>query len=210
MRVLVFGDSITQGFWDTEGGWVERLRKHFDSIALQDLNRGPITEVFNLGISGDTTRNLLARIEAETQARKPSSEPLIVAIAIGTNDDLFESDKQWVPPEEFRGNLEKIMDILQPLTDRIILIGNPACDESRTTPVSWGVFTYTNRELEQSEQIIGEVAKAHDLTYIPIFHEFKRRLDEDEGLLEGGLHPNNAGHQIMYEIIKPKLLELLI
>jgi lysophospholipase L1-like esterase len=29
-------------------------------------------------------------------------------------------------------------------------------------------------------------------------------------LLEDGLHPNNAGHQIMYEIIKPKLLELLI
>lgn len=30
MRVLVFGDSITQGFWDTEGGWVERLRKYYD------------------------------------------------------------------------------------------------------------------------------------------------------------------------------------
>jgi len=27
VNILVFGDSITYGAWDEEGGWVQRLRK---------------------------------------------------------------------------------------------------------------------------------------------------------------------------------------
>lgn len=38
MRVLVFGDSITQGYWDTEGGWVKRIRSHYDLLQITDLN----------------------------------------------------------------------------------------------------------------------------------------------------------------------------
>jgi lysophospholipase L1-like esterase len=34
MIVLVFGDSIAQGYWDSEGGWVERLRKANDSATF--------------------------------------------------------------------------------------------------------------------------------------------------------------------------------
>ena len=209
MRALFFGDSITQGFWDSEGGWVERLRAHYDSIALQDLAHSPTTEIFNLGVSGDTTRNLLARVKNETEVRKWHDESPLVAIAIGTNDDLFEGNEQWVTPEEFRTNLEKILHLLQPVVDRIVLVGNPACDESRTTPVSWGNFHYTNRELERSEGIIRDVAEAERLAYIPLFHEFKRRLDAGEDLLADGLHPNNRGHEVIFSIVKPPLTRLL-
>src|SRR5438270_8640503 len=101
MRVLVFGDSIAQGFWDTEGGWVATLSKHYTELALKDLRNNKQPGIYNLRISGDTTRSLLARIESETKVRKWPGEPLLVLIAIGTNDDLFESDKQWIPPEQF-------------------------------------------------------------------------------------------------------------
>ncbi len=129
---------------------------------------------------------------------------------VPVHDDLFEGDEQWVSPDEFRRNLEKIVTLLRPLADTIVLVGNPACDESRTTPVSWGDFTYTNCELERSERIIGEVTKAHELVYVPSFHEFKQRLDADEVLLEDGLRPNNAGHEVIYELVQSRLLEILV
>lgn len=34
MTVLIFGDSITQGFCDTEGGWAARLKKFLDEKTL--------------------------------------------------------------------------------------------------------------------------------------------------------------------------------
>jgi lysophospholipase L1-like esterase len=37
MRLLIFGDSITYGAWDIEGGWAARLRKFLDGKTLTDL-----------------------------------------------------------------------------------------------------------------------------------------------------------------------------
>lgn len=209
MRILFFGDSITQGFWSVEGGWVEKIRKHYDGISMRDLSQTIRPTVFNLGISGDTTRGLLKRIENETLARKWEDDPLVVAIAIGTNDDLFESDEQWVKPEEFRANLEKIVAILEPITTAILFIGNPACDEAKTTPVSWGDFSYTNHELARSEKAIAEVAESHGLAFVPIFDGFKAKLDSGEDLLMDGLHPNDAGHKYMADCVLPALDQLI-
>lgn len=90
-----------------------------------------------------------------------------------------------------------------------MLVGNPACDESKTTPVSWGDFTYTNKELQRSEKAIAEIAEKYDLPYVPIFNVFKARLERGEDLLADGLHPNNAGHQFMADQVLPKLDMLL-
>lgn len=58
MNILVFGDSIALGLWDENGGWVGRLTEFLikRSIAA-DLEEN--FEVYNLGISGDTTEGLL-------------------------------------------------------------------------------------------------------------------------------------------------------
>lgn len=212
MRILFFGDSITQGFWGIEGGWVERIRKHYDSETVKHLDdkivRNTQPEIFNLGISGDTTRNLLVRIEAETKVRKWQEDPLVVVVAIGTNDDLFENDQQWVGPEEFRSNLEKIVDILTPVADTLVLVGNPACDETKATPVSWTDANYTNRKLQRSERTIAGVANKHRLTYVPIFDAFKSKIEEGQILLADGLHPNDLGHQFIADLVLPKLDEL--
>jgi lysophospholipase L1-like esterase len=209
MRILFFGDSITQGFWSVEGGWVEKIRKHYDGIAMQDLDHDMQPRIFNLGISGDTTRNLLKRIEGETLARKWKEDPLVVVIAIGTNDDLFESDEQWVRPEEFRANLEKILSTLAPISTAVMFVGSPACDETKTSPVSWGDFTYTNRELERSERTVAEVAASHGALFVPIFDGFRTKLDAGEDLLMDGLHPNDTGHAYIADRVLPEL-DLLI
>jgi lysophospholipase L1-like esterase len=209
MRILFFGDSITQGFWSVEGGWVEKIRRHYDAISMQDLDNNIQPSVFNLGISGNTTRDLLDRVRNETMARTSKGEPIITVVAIGTNDGLFEADRQWIEPEEFRTNVEKIMTILKPITTAIILVGNPACDETKTTPVSWGDFTYTNRELERSEKTLAEVASAHGLPYVPIYNGFKAKLDVGENLLMDGLHPNDAGHAYIAERVLLQLESLI-
>lgn len=209
MRILFFGDSITQGFWGIDGGWVEIIRKYYDKRAVNNLQDNKEPEIFNLGISGDTTRNLLIRIEHEVQVRIWESEPVMVVIAVGTNDNVFEGDKQWVPREEFKKNLQEIVDKVKPLAKHIVLVGNTACDEKLTMPVSWGNFNYSNDELSRSEKDIASVAKINSLPYIPMFEKFKAKLDAGESLLADGLHPNDNGHQFMAAIILPKIEQIL-
>ncbi len=69
MRVLVFGDSIAQGFWDTEGGWVARLIREYLTLKGLNLNTSQ-PDLFNLAVDGDTTDKIVYRFHAETMARQ--------------------------------------------------------------------------------------------------------------------------------------------
>ena len=60
-QFFIFGDSITYGVIDREGGWANRLRKYLDARTL-DSNGKDLFMLYNLGISGDTSADLLARL----------------------------------------------------------------------------------------------------------------------------------------------------
>jgi len=84
---LVFlGDSITQG-------WGDNFRGHFKGV-----------KVANRGISGDTTRGVLIRLQEDVLSLNPKG----VVILIGTND-LEEK----ATPEVISGNLKLIISALK-------------------------------------------------------------------------------------------------
>src|SRR2546423_11696213 len=76
--IVAVGDSITKGDWDTAvvGGWVTRLghklRHHYPGTAFV---------VRNAGVDGDTTAGVLARLEHDVLAPRPT----LVLVPIGTN-----------------------------------------------------------------------------------------------------------------------------
>lgn len=213
MRVLVFGDSITQGYWDTDGGWVDRIRKHFDSLQVADLQNNDEPTIFNLGISADNSQNILQRIEAETVARTRHGNLPVIIIQIGVNDSSTDNqtidESVRISIEDYELNLREIIKKAQPVSSKIIFVGLSACDEARTTPVSWGDFHYTNEALKSYEDVMKAIAEEHKLPFIPIFDEFKKAIDSGEDFLPDGLHPNNDGHKFIAEQVTSKLQELL-
>lgn len=214
MRVLIFGDSITQGYWDTDGGWVERVRKHYDGIQVTDLEGLDEPTVFNLGISADNSRNVLNRIVPETTVRTRHGNLPIIIVQIGVNDssvDKLPGDESVsLSIEQYEHNLKKIIEQIKPLSSKIILVGLSACDESRTTPVSWGDFHYTNEAIKNYENKMAGVADEYKVSFIPVFENFKNELDAGKYLLPDGLHPNSEGHELLYEIIMKDLAPLLV
>jgi lysophospholipase L1-like esterase len=209
MRVLVFGASVTQGFWDTEGGWTARLRRNYDELQVKDWSKDQPT-VFNLGISGDGTVELLKRIENETVARKWPGEEFTFIISIGINDSFIRSNgKENISAQQYRENLSKIAEITKKYSSKIILLGLQHCDEERTTPVSWTDISYTNERILLFDKEIQDIASEHNLTYVPIFNELKKHHDGGQDLYQDGLHPNNQGHQLIFELVRPELDKLL-
>lgn len=81
-RLTIFGDSITWGACDYEGGgWSTRLRRYFETSDKYDVS------VYNLGIGGDATDNLLFRFGTEGLAR--NRFPQTIIFAIGINDSQY-------------------------------------------------------------------------------------------------------------------------
>ena len=199
--ICVFGESTTWGAWDKEkGGWVNRLQLSLASKMNYEL------EIYNLGISGGTTVDLLKRFELETKARQPE----IIIISTGGNDAAFnkKSNSNNVSVEDFEKNVKKIINIAKRFTKSIVLLGLRDIDEKLTTPVSWDkqIF-YKNQDMKKYGTVIKKVAKDENIFYI----EQYGLLNSQE--LDDGIHPNAKGHvkiakRVEDFLIKNKILKL--
>ena len=193
-RIVVFGDSITKGFDDSQGGWVHRLKRDLENRDNSDYS------IYNCGIDGDNTKNLLKRFKIENEARYfEGNDEHIVAFAIGINDSsrCEKNNIYHVPLEEFKENMNTLIHQAQELSTRIIIIGLTSVDENKTTPVPWiSTVSYYQKNVELYNSALQEIAQHHNLEFIELLNTVP--LDE----MEDGLHPNDRGHEKIYQKVK--------
>jgi len=192
-----WGDSITYGAGDTESlGWVGRLRRH--------VEKEHATAVYNFGVSGDTSVDLMKRFEIELE----SVEPQLVLVAIGTNDSVFKSGDETnmrVPLALYRSNLEKIFAFAKAKVPHMYAVGLTKVTESLVQPVPWSTSkkSYANRLIDAYDDVLRDTAALGGVGYIPL-----RDLLTPTDLADG-LHPNAAGYEKMYLKIYETLAPLL-
>lgn len=197
-RILIFGDSIVFGNWDAiGGGWADRLKQYCMKKELENPELD--YSVYNLGISGDSTGNLLERFEFEAKQRIYNKEETTVIFAIGLNDSQIGSI--GISPEKFRKNIGKLIEAAGGYSSKIIFVGLIPVDELKTNPISWDEnMFYKNERIEKYDEIIKSICRENNIYFIDMLGEFSK-LDYKK-LLEDGLHPNSAGHKKMFEIVR--------
>ena len=205
MRVLVFGASSTQGYWDSRGGWADRLKLYYNEIQMKDFSKD-MPKVMNLGISDDTTTHIIKRIGPEAGARM-NAKGLSFIIQVGSNNAATLNGRPRSTPENYKSELQKIFDTARKYSDKILDVGFPAVDETRTDPLPWADMSFLNQDIIVYEEAAREISKANTLPFVPVHKEF---LEAGGNLWShDGLHPNDAGHQLIFELVRPALDELL-
>ncbi len=154
--------------------------------------------VYNQGVSGDTTEDLLKRIEIESSAR----DPFLIIISMGDNDSLTESagGKNLVSLEKYGENIKKIISISKKHTNKLVFLGLKKIDEEKTNPVSWGSFYYTNANISKYNNKLKDVCKTEGIEFLDMFELLSEKDFED------GLHPNSKGHEKIFR----KVMDFLI
>lgn len=166
--IVAFGDSITYGY-DVSAD------EAFPAVLEKMWNR----EVINLGVSGNTSLDGLARKE-----KLKNLNPSFVLIEFGGNDFLKK-----VPREQTKKALEDIVDYVHALGAVAVLI-----DTGGHGPMN----TYT--------KINKNIAKQKNTLYVSgimngIFTNRKLKVD--------AIHPNKEGHQIIAQRIDKVLKKYL-
>ncbi len=210
MRVLVFGASITQGYWDTQGGWVQRLRTYYDKKQVEDLTKDN-PSIFNLGVSADTTKDILERFEPETKARQRPNMAFI--FSCGNNDSSILNGQEKSTPQKFESELNELFGKAKKYSSKIMFVGPGPCEESLTNPVPqwWNKdLVYTNERILAFGKTAQKVCADNQIPYVQIFDAMKSRIDQGEKLLIDGLHPNDAGHELMFKLIQPEFDKLIV
>lgn len=201
-QFFVFGDSITYDACDREGGWANRLRRYLDT-QINDSDGNDFFMLYNLGISGDNTSDLLARFEPELKARLDESRETIIIFAIGVNDSQYVNEKgnYRTSPTNFEANLKKLYELAKSSgVSKVIFVGLTNVDESRTTPVPWAKEkNYDSESVQKYDGIVRSFAESSGLFFVPM-----------QGVLtaadlEDGLHPNTQGGEKMFEVVREAL-----
>ncbi len=205
MRVLIFGDSIAQGFWDSEGGWVSRLRRHFDKQIISETIIDTPT-IFNLGVSGDSSDDVLNRLESEVKAR--ATEDLAFIFAIGINDSRTKAGKNYSNTNRYNKNLSEILRIAHIYSERIFFVGLTPCVEERTNPVAWGNTCYDNKRIREFDNTLRDFCIENQLPFVELFEPFSEKQSTSE-LLPDGLHPNDIGHQLITDLVLAEIKSVL-
>ncbi len=171
--VVFLGDSITQG-------WNELLTGSFPGV-----------KVANRGISGDTTRGVLIRLQEDVLALNPSA----VVLLIGTNDLEEQAD-----PETIAANLRLILSEIKKHNPRIPVI---LC---QVFPSSEKAKRPATAIKKLNELYFAAVKGDPQITYLQTWHLFA----DDQGNAKPSefpdlLHPNRTGYTKWASAIRPIL-----
>ena len=200
--MLVFGASSAQGFWDSQGGWADRLKAYYDKLQMADFSAEQ-PRVMNLGVSGDSSQEVLKRIGPEASARQ-NEKGVAIIIAVGSNNAAETAGKTRTTTEEYQTELKQIIDKAKQLTDKVMVVGFPAVDETKTNPIAWADLYFKNFNIQKFETAAQATARQADVPFIPIFESFKPGMNAHDGL-----HPNDEGHKLIFELVLPELDKLL-
>jgi lysophospholipase L1-like esterase len=161
-------------------------------------------EVYNLGISGDNSDNILIRLENEINCRIWRDEEIMIIFSVGINDS--QVGKIGISSEKFKKNIDKLINTSSKFSSKIVFIGLTPVDESKTSPIPWDIDEFYKSEyILKYDNIIKSICKENKVYFIDMFDEFKKI--NYKKLLEDGLHPNFEGHQKMFEIVRDFLVK---
>ena len=177
--IACFGDSLTAGYGVDRG-------KSYPDVLQQEMDRaGYRYRVVNLGVSGETTQDGLARLPYVLRQK-----PEIVVVEFGANDEL-----RGQAADRSENSLAQMVKELFDAGAHVVLAG-------MILPANSG-----SEYSRQFDAMFARVAGRYQLPLIPFLLEGVAA--NPQLMQEDGLHPNTEGTRVMAQTVMHKLEPLL-
>jgi acyl-CoA thioesterase I len=182
--ILAIGDSLTAGYMlGPDESFPVQLEAHLRAS-------GENVRVINAGVSGDTSKGGLSRLDWAL-GDIPGGAPHVVVLELGANDAM-----RGIEPASVRENLSAIIEHLQKTGTHILLAGMLA-------PPNMGPAYAA-----EFDPIYAALATKYNLTLYPFFLDGV--ATHTELTLADGKHPTAEGVSIIVTRIAPLVTKLLM
>ena len=184
-RVLFFGDSLVASAGDPTGlGWVGRVVAASFSAGL------PITS-YNLGVRGETSVQVAARVRQETGPRLSSGADTRVVVSFGANDTTIEDGGRRVEAERSRGALGEILERGAGIGLPVLVVGPAPVDGAEQ-----------NRRIQRLSADFGELCAASGVPFVAVIEALLASDVWSKQVADGdGAHPGAAGYEALAQLV---------
>ncbi len=183
-RICFVGDSLVQGVGDPDClGWVGRVETKARQAGWNVTN-------YNLGIRGDTSRDILVRWAQECARRFPPDTHHYVVFSFGVNDTMMEEGARRIFLNESRENFQKILEPLRAQYSTAMIGPPPVSDPDQ------------NRRIQELSQSFEELAQKLDVPFLSVFEPLQedaiwmKEVNEDDGA-----HPGAGGYERLASLV---------
>jgi acyl-CoA thioesterase-1 len=178
-KLVCFGDSITAGYGlDANKSYPAALERLLNK-------RGDAWQVVNQGVSGNTTKDAVARVNSIV-----ALHPAVAVVEFGGNDGL-----RGLPLDVTQKNLDSVLSTLQEARIRVLLVGI-------TLPPNYGA-----EYIQRFNALYRDAAAKHHLALMPMLYEGIYTVPG--AIQDDGIHPTAKGSEMIAEHMLPMLLPLL-
>lgn len=197
-KLVVLGDSGVYGWGDPDqGGWCERLRRHW-----MELPQGPV--LYGLGVRGDGLEKLAARAETEVGHRGElrRQRPQGILLSIGLNDTARvgrPDGRHQLGPEAFLFGLRQLLPRLAAIAP-VFVLGLTPVDEA-VMPFA-DVLWYDVATVRRYEGLLEEACMEADVPFLPLLDSLLAEPHWLQWLCSDGLHLNSDGHGQLYQRLR--------
>lgn len=187
-KIAFLGDSITEYGWDLENGYVRRVAQ---GLSLAGIHLEPIPA----GIAGDTTSDMLQRLDKDILDKKPD----IVFFMGGINDI-------WL----FGGTLDTYSHNIENITDKIKQSGATPIIISLTL-ITEDINASENKKIDEFNNYLKKYTAKNNIQYIDVNTVLKNELKQYKNpknvLTVDGVHMNRKGDQLLADTIITEFLK---
>lgn len=210
LTIKLLGDSITAGYGGTNfddsesSGGTFLFRGHYQNLdgecwanSLKSYveSKFPNVTVKNYGVTGAKSADLNTFFEITPLVDNNDD---VVIVMIGTNDRGDSNAKQTL-----YNNLVTLYGKIKAMNKKMIIMANiPASVSNETTHD-------LNMHMEDVDMVVNTFAINNNVPYISVYKLFieycKYAGVTIDSLLGDGLHPNDAGYEVMFNLISNEL-----
>ncbi len=198
-RVCFIGASIIEGMGDEDKlGMPARL-------ALLEAKAGTPFIHYNLGVRGQTIKEISARAISECRARLINPESDFIVFATGSND--FALTEMGIPRTPQHRAMKHFTELVRDLRKfaPLMVFGPTPVDEQKMpflSTLTGMSFDFKNNDLLKGTEEYQSICSQEE---IPFFNMYQA-LSEDSAYVEGlasndGLHSTGSGYQAMAHAI---------
>lgn len=186
---MFFGDSFVAGAGDPEGlGWVGRV------TAAAWAAGAPLTP-YNLGVRGESSTEVVARIPAEAAPRIAPRADCRLVLSFGANDATLQNGRPRVDPDRSVAVLEEALG----LGPRAFVVGPPPANDA----------AHADRIAALSERF-ALVCERRSVPYVPVVGELRRTGPWlAEARAGDGAHPSAGGYAQLAALVREPFLAWL-
>lgn len=180
-RVVFMGNSITEGWMNTDGAFFKE------------------NNYINRGIGGQTTPQMLVRFRADVVNLKPK----VVVILAGTNDIAGNTGPSTL--EMIEDNLSSMADLAKANGSKVLL-----CSVLPVYDYPWKPGLQPAEKIEALNTWMKKYAARAGLTYVDYWTALAdERKGMKPEHAKDGVHPTLAGYKIMEAIVQPAIKKAL-